>query len=411
MVRPGVVTFVVLLLIHLRYLAVALQLLTVWWVRERLQLAIPIQPLVTISVLLLLFNLFIHGVHRFGSALNGRGALFGQLVVDLLALTGLFYFSGGSGNPFVSLYLVPIAIAATALEFGPVLALTVLSAVLYTWLMSHYQPLPHAHGGDFALHVSGMWINFLLSAVIMVSVLGRFMVLLKAERRRLSEIRERTLRDESLLALGALAAGTAHELNTPLTTLGLLIDEWEASGQRPQAEDFGTLREQLRRCREHVRALADLARRGATDETVVMAADGFVESCLDRLALLRPGVDVSLAGAVSNAQLCVDPTLPQAIINLLNNAADAALAAGQAAEIQVQLEVRGQRLWISIMDHGVGPFRPGASADSSAERSGLGIGLMISNASIERNGGELRHYPRPGGGSVVLVDLPLAGAE
>ncbi len=402
---------VVQLLIHLRYLAVMLQLLTIWWVRERLQLAIPIQPLVAISALLLLFNLVIHGVHRFGHALNGRAALFGQLAVDLLALTGLLYFSGGSGNPFVSLYLVPIAIAATALEFGPVLALSALSAVLYTWLMTHYLPLPHAHGGDFALHVSGMWINFLLSAAIMVAVLGRFMVMLKAERRRWSEIRERTLRDESLLALGALAAGTAHELNTPLTTLGLLIDDWELSGQRPQAEDFSSLREQLRRCREHVRALADLARRGATDETVVMAADSFVESCLDRLALLRPGVDVSLGGAVSAARLRVEPTLPQAIINLLNNAADAALVAGQAAEIQVELEVHGERLWIRIMDRGLGPDRPGAAVNTATQRGGLGIGLLISNASIERNGGELRHYPRPGGGSVVQVDLPLAGAE
>lgn len=393
------------LLIHLRYLAVALQLLTIWWVRERLQLAIPVLPLVAISATLLLFNLVIHFVHWRWHALRGHAALFGQLAADLFALTALFYFSGGSGNPFVSLFLVPIAIAATALEFLPVLALTVLGAVLYTWLLYHHLPLPHALGGDFALHVSGMWINFLLSAVIMVAVLGRFMVLLKAERRRVSEIRERTLRDESLLALGALAAGTAHELNTPLTTLGLLIDDWEASGQQPEADDFSSLREQLRRCREHVRALADLARRGAIDQTVVMAADSFVESCLDRLALLRPSIDVSLSGAVSAARLRVDPTLPQALINLLNNAADAALRSNQHAEIQVEMEVRGERLWLSIMDRGPGPDQPTAVAAS--ERAGLGIGLLISNASIERNGGELRHYARPGGGSVVLVDLPL----
>ncbi|MBW4820769.1 hypothetical protein KJE23_09695, partial [Streptococcus salivarius] len=85
------------------------------------------------------------------------------------------YFSGGPANPFVSLYLVPVALAAIGLDIAPMLGLTVLTAALYTWLMGHHLELPHLHGSDFQLHVTGMWVNFLLSAGIMAVVLSRFM--------------------------------------------------------------------------------------------------------------------------------------------------------------------------------------------------------------------------------------------
>ena len=57
-----------------------------------------------------------------------------------------------------------------------------------------------------------MWINFLLTVAIMAVVLGRFMATVKRQRRALAEVRERALRDESVLALGTLAAGTFNQL-------------------------------------------------------------------------------------------------------------------------------------------------------------------------------------------------------
>ena len=98
------------LLIPLRYLAVAGQLLTVGFVRIKLGLGIPVVPLVAISLALLAFNVATHVWWRRQRGAGPRTVGL-QLAVDVLALTGLLYFSGGPGNPFVSLYLVPVALA------------------------------------------------------------------------------------------------------------------------------------------------------------------------------------------------------------------------------------------------------------------------------------------------------------
>lgn len=394
------------LLVYLRYLAIAGQLLAVAFASQRLGLAIPLRPLVGIPLALLAFNLASHlWVRRRGE--GGAWALSLQLVVDLIALTALLYFSGGPANPFVSLYLVPVALAASSLRIGPMAALTVLTAALYTWLLGHHVPLPHVHGGDFELHVTGMWVNFLLSAVIMTVVLGRFMAIVREQRQRLSAARERAMRDESLLALGSLAAGTAHELNTPLTTMGLLLDEWAASEAPPGEEDLAVMRTQLARCRQHVRALAYLARRGAMGETAVEPASSLLGGCVDTWRVLRPGVTVSFDDVSDGARVRVDPGLPQALINLLNNAADANARTGATDVVDVALARSGSRVRISIADRGPGPAR---DPDERAERRGLGIGLLISNASIERSNGIVRQLRRDGGGCVTEVELPAIEA-
>ncbi len=93
-----------------------------------------------------------------------------NLTIDAVALTLLLYWAGGATNPFVSLYLVPVAIAAAVLPGRYVWAISVLCVVFYSLLMVFYTPLPPVHerfGGDFNAHVFGMWVNFLLSATFM----------------------------------------------------------------------------------------------------------------------------------------------------------------------------------------------------------------------------------------------------
>ncbi len=397
------------LLIYLRYMAVAGQMLTVVFVAQRLNLPIPERPLLAISAGLLGFNLLSHlwwTRHRHA----GPRALILQLLVDLAALTALLYYSGGPANPFVSLYLVPVAMAAIGLDIAPMLGLTVLTAGLYTWLLRNHLPLPHMHG-DFQLHVTGMWVNFLLSAGIMAVVLSRFMTIVREQRQRLSEARERAIRDESLSALGSLAAGTAHELNTPLATMGLLVEDWLAQPEPPPREDVELLREQLAHCREHVRALAELARRGAAGEATIEPADAFVHACVDRWRLLRPNATASLRAGAPGRRVRVEPALPQALINLINNAADANAAAGGEAPVEVSTQAQGGWLTVAILDRGRGPQAIAPPSAGASDGPGLGIGLMISRATVERSRGRVRQFAREGGGCATEIDLPLVREE
>lgn len=393
------------LLIPLRYLAVAGQVATVLFVAWRLGLGIPLMPMLSVSAALLAFNAGLHLWWR-GGGQGGQQLLMAQLLVDMAALTALLYLAGGPTNPFVSLYLVPVAIAAVGLDLLPVLALATLSALLYTGLMRWHLPLPTVHGRDFELHIVGMWINFLLTVTIMAVVLGRFMATVKRQRRALADVRERALRDESVLALGTLAAGTAHELNTPLTTMGLLLDDWRG-GHAPEAEDLALMRAQLAHCRDHVRTLADLARRGDADEPLPRDADALLRDCVDRWRLLRPSVTVSLGMDATGHAVRVDAALPQALIHLFNNAADANARRGSDAPVEIASRIAGDRLCIAVRDRGDGPDTLAAFARAERSAHGLGVGLMISNASIERAGGSVRQFARDGGGCITEIVLPL----
>jgi two-component system sensor histidine kinase RegB len=394
------------ILIYLRYLAVAGGMLALIVANAMMDLGAARVPLIGTLSLLLLINVAAHAWLRRRQG-DAAALIAIQLCVDMLALTVVLHFSGGPGNPFASLYLVPVAVAAATLRVRYAVPIGMLAALLYTALLGKHQHLMGLGGQGFATHVTGMWIGFLISGVILVTVLGRFRAIVQEQRQRLAKARERALRDEALIAVGALAAGTAHELNTPLSTLGMLVDECAASPSDATAEDYALMREQLARCRDHVGALAALARKGALGEAVVEPADAFVSDCLNRWQLLRPGVEVRVAQAAPGVSIKVDQSLPQAMLNLLNNAADANASTGSSDAIVLQAGVQAGRYVLHILDRGPGPKRDQDAASGPTRGTGLGIGLLISNASIERCGGDVRLFAREGGGCVTEVILPV----
>lgn len=392
------------LLIWLRYLAVAGQMLTVAFVHRYLDIALPIGPLLAISGALLLFNTCTQAWLR-GEVVVRDRTLVMHLLVDVIALTGLLYFSGGPANPFVSLYLVPIALAAVALARGPLVALTLVTVASYTWLLNHHIPLPHSHGNAFELHVTGMWVNFLLSAGIMAGALAWLVARLKQTQDRAAKDRERAQRDESLLALGTLAAATAHELNTPLTTLGLLTEQLREGEGRPLSSDLDLMASQLRLCRDHVRTLVQIAQGTGPQTSDAIDAETFVARCLEQWQLLRPTAPWVLQGGSGRARLKHDASLGPALINLLNNAADASEQTGSPEPIEVTHTADAFWCRIEIRDRGPGPHAVGLARPGHT--SGLGLGLVVATSSLEQAGGQLRVWPREGGGTVTEVRLPV----
>lgn len=395
-----------LILIKLRYLGIAGGLLALLVANAMMDLGPARIPLLGVLAVLLVGNIAAHVWLRRREA-DAERLVLAQLAIDIIALTVVLQFSGGPGNPFASLYLVPVSVAAASLRRRYAMGLALLATGLYTWLLFGHQHLMRLGGSGFATHVTGMWLQFLVSAMILLVVLCRFRAIVEEQRQRLAKARERQLRDESLIAVGALAAGTAHELNTPLTTLGMLVDECADSTLPPAVEDYQLMREQLARCRSHVGVLAALARRGALGATVVQAVDEFIDDCLSQWQLLRPGVVVDRGRLLPGVRIAVDQALPQAVINLFNNAADANAVSANEHRVTLAGSVLDDRYVLHILDRG-----PGLRADSDAVNghtrgTGLGIGLLISNASIERCGGHVRLFARDGGGCVTEVVLPL----
>ena len=356
--------------------------------------------------------------------------LAGHLLIDIGVLTGLLYFTGGSANPFVTLYLLPLSIAAAMLPAMYIWSIAGTTLACYTWLMFVHWPLPqgsmnfailttgfpggasdeHAlHGAqaEFNLHVWGMWLNFALSAVLIAWFVARLAQSLRERDRLLATVREEALRNEQLIALGTLAAGAAHELGTPLSSIAVIVKELERDHADDTAlvQNLRLLRSQTARCKSILTNLTDRAH-----EATQLAYDDYLRQLVEQWQLMRPQVNVSLhfSDALSAPGLTVERILDQALLNLLNNAAD---VSPQGVELEAAWDA--SHVTLEIRDHG-----PGISADVAARAGeaffttkgpggGIGIGLFLANATIERFGGKVNLFNREGGGACVRVTLPL----
>jgi two-component system sensor histidine kinase RegB len=124
-------------------------------------------------------------------------------------------------------------------------------------------------------------------------------------------------------------------------------------------------------------------------------------------------VGVSFDSTLASISIVVEATIEQAIRNVLDNAAHATLANG-GKRIDVAIAVRGTRLTLAVKDQGAG-LDPAVRDDvglrvvSSTKEHGLGIGLLLSRAALQRFGGRLDLTDAPLGGVEAHIDLPLDG--
>src|SRR5690606_32264930 len=139
----------------------------------------------------------------------------------------------------------------------------------------------------------------------------------------LAEAREQALRAERTVALGALAAGAAHELGTPLATMAVLAGEL-ARGLPPTAEAQGalaTLRGEIRRCKAILARLAADGGELPADQGCPAGLPAVLEEIVADWRTLRPDVRVELecSGASPAPQVVVDRAMRQALVSILNN--------------------------------------------------------------------------------------------
>ena len=414
-------------------------LLAVAWLKIPLDVA----PMMLVIALLAAVNLLTRWrLDRGGPA--SEGEVFVHLAIDAGALGVLLYFAGGSANPFVSLFLLPPTLAAAMLPARYAWAMAVVTLTAYTFLIFWKLPLPppqgdlaqfdallaratggateHAiHGSGFALHILGMWLNFVISVGVVAFFLTRMAAALKQRERELAAAREAVLRDEQILSLATLAAGAAHQLGTPLATMAVVIRELElnhGSGDAELREDLLLLREQVDRCKQTISQILASSGHGREDSLGALALDAYLQHVLDEWQLIRPHarLSASLQGAQPAPLIAVDRTLAQALLNLLDNAADAADANGADQEV-----LRFSASWdadacrIEILDAGsglageamqrVGEAFFTTKVDGGERSGGLGIGLFLTNATLERLGGrvELLNRQQPPGGACTRV--------
>ena len=423
-------------LLWLRTIAIVAQCAALMLVFRFLKMELQWLPMISAIAALSALNL-LSWLRLRSSRPVSNAELFAQLCADVLALSVLLYYGGGSTNPFISLFLLPLVIAAATLPHGYTWAMTALTTGSYTLLMKYYVPLPMPHdmGSDmsgmnhtamdhtthdmsamsvgelpqdsiFDLHVFGMWLGFVISAVVVAWFVVRMAHAVRERDAALARVREETLRNERIVALGTQAAGAAHELGTPLATLAVVIGELKSEpAMQPEWRDnLDILDGQVRACKRILDKLLAHAQDGETQQSL----EQFLAETLDEWQLLRPTVHYRYraSGAQPAPQLRIDPALRAALLNLLNNAADAS-----PDEIDIEAHWDTGQFTLAIHDHGQGLTPEAAARAGSAffttKEEGRGLGLFLANATVERMSGKVRLFNRESGGATTEITLPL----
>jgi two-component system sensor histidine kinase RegB len=344
------------------------------------------------------------------------GTLF---ILDALCLTLILGLSGGPANPFSLLYLVQITFSAVVLRKLWTWALAVISAVLFGLLfwLSVSVPAFHQHGenGEFSPHLLGMWIAFATAALLISFFVGKLSTESRKKEREILLMQKRLSRNDRLASLVTLAAGAAHEIATPLSTIAVTAKEMEhEAGLRlhdsRMEEDARLIRTQVDRCR------LILERMGA------QGADPFGETPqrTDVYQLLRqvkarfPEDDkrIEIQGDGLAPLTCVLPVRAaiESLSALVKNALDASPDAGRVRLEAAQADA--ERVRFLIHDEGTGmsaevlervaePF-----FTTKSPGKGMGLGAFLAHLFAQTLGGQLSFESEPGRGCTVTLELP-----
>ena len=399
-----------LLLVHLRSVALATQAAAVAVAAGMLGMPLPLAIDALILGALAGMNALAWWYARHGDE-PSAWVLTGQLAFDIVGLTAFLYFNGGYANPFASLFLLPLAVAATVLPMRHTAALTALVVAGYSLVMFAYRPLPHYHGslGDsFDLHLLGMWLSLVVAALVIAAFVARLAAALRLREAHLAQLREVALRGEQLAALGALAAGTAHELGTPLSTMAVLVGELRATAPAEQRAELDLLSQQIERCRGVLTRNLTVTGQGRAEGGGRLGLAAWLAALVEQWRQTRPQATLqwSCSGPGEPPQVVADETLRQALFSLLDNAADASAAVDLSAcwdadALRLEIADRGPGVPREVVARLGEPF-------VSGKPGGLGLGVYLARAVVERFGGRLVIAPREGGGTLAQVALPLA---
>ncbi|WP_250532789.1 ATP-binding protein [Caballeronia sp. AZ10_KS36] len=402
-------------LFWLRSLAIIGQLTTIAVVQIWLGANLPLPAMLLVIALEMVFNgLTWLRVARARPETNLE--LFGQMCVDLGALSALLFLSGGATNPFVTLYLPSLAIAAAILPWHMMACLALFAVACYALLSYNYVPLNIENPANlFDYFRLGLWVNFMVSVGLIGWFVARMSRALRLRDAALADAQQRHLRDERAVALGVQAATVAHEMGTPLSTIAMLSEELRDAAAHdrnlaPYADDFELLEQQMALCTS---ALARLRSR-ASGPSNRQPLDEWLASFIEQWRLRHPQVKFEQVGeAPATASIDDAVAVGQILTILLDNAAR---ASSEFVTLQAVAETEVGALYVrfEVCDRGPG-IPPALRASLGAgpvdsTQGGHGVGLYLAFAAAARLNGSIELLEAEPHGTRAVLRVPNRGA-
>ena len=345
---------------------------------------------------------------------------------DIAQLAALLCLTGGLGNPFSILFLAPVMTSAVSLPLRRTFGLLGFMLVCATAIELWHWPLRGLGGAAFQpppLYAGGAFAALAVSAIFVAIYASR----VAGEARQLASALMATelilAREQHLSQLDGLAAAAAHELGTPLATVALVVHELAAQPQivAQCGDDLRLVEEQVGRCRSILGRLS-------SPETIAGASleETTLGELVEEMAAPHRLLDVEIA--VEREGLEPEPTCRRnaGMMHALNTLVENAVS---FAERRVRLKASwtGALVRIDIADDGPGfppqvlarvgePYISTRGAGRRREdgvAGGLGLGLFIASALLERAGAtlEIANAPASQTGAVATIVWPRAAFE
>jgi two-component system sensor histidine kinase RegB len=381
------------------------------------ELNIPIRFI--IYLVLVIFTSIFAGYWRLkASRLVSYGELFSHILLDVAFLIILLLNTGGIGNPLISYLLVLLAVSATLLPRAFVNTFAVGSILLYTFFL-FLELTADAEMGNgettFQLHLMGMWVIFLVSAILISVFITRMASAIQVRELNLAEARETEMRNEQLVAIGTLAAGTAHALGTPLSTMAVLLTELdklspEELKDNDIKDDISILKQQVTRCKHSLTQLTRYYNKDSAEKEETQLLPKFVNDIQDYIINIHPTASVRfLIENAKDLKVASSLSIRHALINIIENGIKASkthvevkFKITQAATTYFEVAVKddGPGIPTKIMENMGEPF-------ISIRKESMGLGIFLANAAVQRLDGSIEMFNLKSGGALTLIKLPM----
>lgn len=402
-------------LVRLRWMAIGGQVVTIVLVHWGLGIGLPLGPMLSLLLVLVLVNVFNSQRARGQSGIPDQ-EIFASILVDVAVLTAQLFLSGGGQNPFIHLYLLQVVVGTALLNLRYAWVLATVSGLCIALLNVWYRPLDYgtiASSTRAALAALGLLACYGVNVVLLLNFGARVAHNNRLRDERLARLRQQAAEAEHILRMGLLASGAAHELGTPLATMSVIVGDWQrmpaVAADPEMQEDLASLRQQLERCKKIVSGILLSVGQVRAESAEFQPLRTFIAERLEHWRVTRKPVDfIADIEAFADEPIAADSVLAQMFDNVLDNALEA--AAGGPVRLAVQ--VAQDALKFCVRDGGPG-FRAeilqslGRPYQSTKTRPGSGLGLFLSINVARAYGGVIEARNLSQGGAEVVIRLPL----
>jgi PAS domain S-box-containing protein len=231
------------------------------------------------------------------------------------------------------------------------------------------------------------------------------------------ELEKQLIVSEKFSAIGKLAAGLAHEIRNPLTSVMGFFKLMVQNKNNPEfniEQYYDVLEDELQTMKRLVTDFVLMAKPSAPDRKLCNIHELLSETIqfMNSQAILKINKMIAYTDHSNNTYVLIDPTqIKQALINLIQNALEAVSTEGEV-HVSTYLGQEEDILSIMIEDNGIGmkeeEMKQLLTPFFTTKENGIGLGLPICYRIIENHGGRLTYTSQEGEGTKFTVILPIA---